>query len=186
MEKIKQIRERINKEEKHSSTLSFLQILMVILSIILGVLIYMKKDANGTFLYENFGISVNFDNFNSNVNQKINSLFDFSIFNKENIDQTVSTPIMYIEKENNNFYCENQNIKMLNDGTILGVYDNDGTYSILISYDNEVLASYSNLKEVSVKPYDNLVKGEVFATYIDSFVALFKKDNQIIKYNEAI
>ena len=80
----------------------------------------------------------------------------------------------------------NQNIKMINGGSVLGVYEDEGKYSALISYDNEVLATYSNLIDVKVKAYDYLNKGEVFATYQESFTALFKKDNQLIKYNEAI
>ena len=186
MEQIKHIRERINKEEKHSQTLAFFQTVMIIFSLILGVLIYMKKDANGAFLYENFGISVDFNTFNSNLNDKINSLFNFSFLNDKIQDETVSTPIMYIDMGSNKYYTENQNIKMINDGSVLGVYEDEGTYSVLISYDNEVLATYSNLIDVKVKAYDYLNKGEVFATYQESFTALFKKDNQLIKYNEAI
>ena len=77
MEQVETIRNRINKKEKKSKLLSFLSFFMAFLSIILGIMIYMKKDENGTFLNENFNVSVNFENFNSKVNKTINNLFKF-------------------------------------------------------------------------------------------------------------
>ena len=65
---INRIRNHINKKENKGRILSFLSLIMIILSLILGGMIYMKKDENGKFLSENFGISVNFKTFNNKVN----------------------------------------------------------------------------------------------------------------------
>ena len=75
---------------------------------------------------------------------------------------------------------------MLDGGVILGVYEDDEYYTVLVSYNNGVLASYSNLEEVIVKQYDTLDKGENFAFYNQEFKAVFKKNNNLITYNEAI
>ena len=186
MMNIKQIRNRINKKDNKGKILSFLSLIMIILSIILGGMIYMKKDENGKFLNENFGISVNFKTFNNKVNSLVNSLFKFEFENGNPSDQLVSNNVLYIPLENNMFISEDTSISMLHDGVILGVYQENENYSLLVSYNNGVIASYSSLNEVIVKQYDELSKGDEFASYEDSFKVLFKKDGKLISYNEAI
>ena len=183
---INRIRNHINKKENKGRILSFLSLIMIILSLILGGMIYMKKDENGKFLSENFGISVNFKTFNNKVNSLVNSLFKFEFENKKNNDQLVSNRVMYIPLENNMFTSEDTSVSMLHDGVILGVYQENESYSLLVSYNNGVVASYSALNEVIVKQYDELNKGEKFASYQDSFKVLFKKEGKLISYNEAI
>ena len=63
MESIKNIRNRINKNNK-KHVLTILSVICAMLSIILGVLIYMKKDENGVFLKNNFNVNMNFTNVN--------------------------------------------------------------------------------------------------------------------------
>ena len=184
MEQVKTIRNRINKKEKKSKLLSFLSFFMAFLSIILGIMIYMKKDENGTFLSENFNVSVNFENFNSKVNKTINNLFKFEFENKNN-DKLVSNGISYIELGDNLFSSEDNSVKMIEDGVIIGVYENNDSTSILVNYENGVIASYSLVDDVLVKQYDQFNKGDVIGSYSDSFKVLFKKDDQIVSYVEA-
>lgn len=186
MSKITRIRNRIGKVEKKNKVLTFLSILMIGLSLVLGVMIYAKKDENGAFLKENFNISVNFKTFNSKVNTIVNDLFEFDLSANDKKDEMVSSPVMYIELGNDMYSSDSSSVSMLHNGTVLGVYEDDYSYSILINYENGVLASYSNLIEVNVKQYDELNKGDLFGTYEESFKVLFKKDNVIISYDEAI
>ena len=186
MENINQIRNRINKKESKSTLLSFLSLIMLLISFVLGGMIYMKKDENGTFLKENFGLNVNFKTFNNRVNIIINDLFKFEFEEKNVGNQLVSNPVNYIQLNDNMFSCEDTSISMLNDGVVLGVYEEGDNYTILINYDNGVLASYSSIQEVLVKEYDQLEKGDKFASYYDSFKVLFKKDGVLISYDEAI
>ena len=185
MRKIKSVRNHILKNDKKSKILTILSILMTCISIFLGFMIYAKKDENGAFLKENFGVSYNFKTFNSKVNSIVDNLFDFNLSSKEN-DKQVSTNVMYIELENNMFSSESSNVEMLNKGMIIGVFKEEYTYSVLVNYDNGVIASYSNLVDVCVKQYDSLDKGDTFGYYEESFKALFKKNDKIITYNEAL
>lgn len=184
MEQVNKIRKHINKKESKNKFLSFLSVIMAFLSIILGVMIYMKKDENGEFLSKNFGISVNFENFNSKTNDLINNLFKFEFENKNN-EQLVSNEVKYIEIGNDLFSSEDNAVRMVDDGVIIGVYDNNESSTILVSYLNGVLASYSLVENVLVKQYDELKKGDVISSYSDSFKVLFKKNNQLVSYGEA-
>ena len=74
---------------------------------------------------------------------------------------------------------------MLDDGIVLGVYEKDYQKSILVSYSNGVLASYSLCEDVLVKQYDQLEKGDVLSSYTDNFKVLFRKDNKLVNYYEA-
>ena len=145
----------------------------------------MKKDENGSFLYKNFSIDCNFKSFNDKANKLVDSLFDFNVVNMKE-DELVSNPIIYIEHEDNMYSSASQEVQMLNDGMILGVFEDNDYYSILIEYKNGVLASYQMLENVNVKQYDQLKKGDCFAYYNESFKVLFKKDGKLINYNEAL
>ena len=185
MEQVNQIKKRLNKEEKKSKIISFFTVFLAFLSIALGCMIYMKKDQNGTFLKENFNIDVSFEPFNSKVNGIIDSLFKLEL-NKDKNEAPVSNNVYYIEKGNNLFETSDNGVNMLDGGVILGVYEDKELYTVLVSYNNGVLASYSNLEEVIVKQYDTLDKGDNFAFYNQEFKAVFKKNNNLITYNEAI
>lgn len=186
MEKITKIRNRISKTESKNKILNFFSLIMVILSICLGIMIYAKKDENGAFLKENFGVSYNFSEFNMKANSIINDLFKFDLSKNDKNDEQVNNQVTYIELGQNLFSSGSTSIEMMHNGIILGVYKDEYTYSLLVNYENGVLASYSNLLDVNVKQYDELDKGEVIGSYEESFKVLFKKDNKIISYNEAI
>ncbi len=184
MEHIKQIRNRINKKETKNKVLRILSTLMLFLSIILGLMIYMKKDENGEFLAKNFGINMNFKNFNSKTEQIMNNLFKFE-FEKKNDDLLVSQEVNYIHLGDNLYNTDDNSIKMIEEGIILGVYESENNKTILVSYNNGILASYSSLEDILVKQYDQLEKGDSFASYSESFKVIFKKDNKIVNYEEA-
>ena len=74
---------------------------------------------------------------------------------------------------------------MIDDGIILGSYkEKNDTYSVIVSYENGVVASYSNLSSINVMNYDKLKENDVIGSYYDSFKALFKKDGRLISINE--
>ena len=54
MEKVEDIRNRIKKDKKNK-VFKILSVVCGLLSLLLGVLIYMKKDQEASFLKNNFG-----------------------------------------------------------------------------------------------------------------------------------
>ena len=190
MESIKNIRNRINKNNK-KHVLTILSVICAMLSIILGVLIYMKKDENGVFLKNNFNVNMNFTNVNNNIDKFINSLFSFSFLNGNinKSDQMVSGNNFYyhVEDLNHQFFSENNEIAMLDHGVVYFVgEEEDGTYSILVEYNNDVIAAYYNVLQPQVKTYDVLKVGDTIGYYQDSFKALFKYNDKLISYEDVL
>lgn len=170
---------------KKNIILSTFSWFFAILSIILGMMIYAKKDVNAVFLKNNFGIEADFTSFNSKINDALNSVFKFGIFEKKDDERLVDNKINYISLGDNYYKTDDQQIYMLDDGIILGAYkEKDDTYSLVVSYSNGVIASYSNLDSIKVKNYDELKKNDPIGGYMDSFKVLLKKDGKLILIDE--
>ena len=185
MKKINKIRSRIKGTTNKNKVFEVLSIFMICISLFLGFMIYAKKDQNGKFLKENFGISTNFTSFNTKVNSFVNSLFNYDLNPSKNNDQSVSNHVLYVELGNDFYSSESNEVNVINNGVVLGVFEDNFTYTVLINFDNGVVGCYSNLTDSKVKQYDRLKKGESLGHYEQSFKALFKKDDKIITYNEA-
>lgn len=157
--------------------------IFAILSILLGFLIYAKKDANARFLKENFNINVDFTSLNESISKTLSSLFSFGL--QDNKIEMVNANIQYLNLGENNYKTLDNSVCMLDDGIILGSYkENNNTYSVIVSYENGVVASYSNLYSINVMNYDKLKENDVIGSYNTSFKALFKKDGKLISINE--
>ena len=158
--------------------------IFAILSILLGFLIYAKKDSNARFLKENFNINADFTSLNESISKALNSLFSFGLQDNKEIE-TVNANIQYLNLGENNYKTLDKSVCMIDDGIILGSYkEKNDTYSVIVSYENGVVDSYSNLSSINVMNYDKLKENDVIGSYYDSFKALFKKDGRLISINE--
>lgn len=175
----------LNKRKKiRGVILNAFTCLFAVLSIVLGFMIYAKKDENAAFLRENFNVNVDFTEFNENVSRTIDSLFSFGFINKEKTTPVNST-ITYIPLGDNLYKSQDNQIMMLDNGIVLGTYkEKDNSYSVIVSYDNGVIASYSGLDRLNVKTYDKLKKSNNIGTYESTFKVLFKKNGKLISINE--
>lgn len=181
MENVKSIRKRINKKE--NIILNVLNIVFVMLSIILGVLIYMKKDQNASFLKNNFNVNTSFIETNKTLDNFLDSLFSFRLKNNSS-SKTVSNNVIYLpcEEKINFFTCESNLIPSLKYGIVYFVEKNDsGNYSILIDY-QDYYAAYYNVIDPKVKVYDRINKGDYIGSYDQDFKVLFKKDGKLTSY----
>ena len=169
MENVNTIRKRLNSNRKNR-ILKYLSIIYGIIAIILGLLIYMKKDENATFLKNNFNIDASFKNANADIDNFLNSFFTFR-FGSTNNSQMVNGNVVYLEANDNYFYCE-------------GTLEKDKSYTILVEYNNNLLVAYYQVYDPLVKVYDQVTKVDYLASYNETFKALFKKDGKLIKYSE--
>lgn len=183
MKQINRIRQRL-KLKKRSKLLSFLSGFLAILSIFLGVLIYMKKDENAIFLKENFNIETSFQNINQKIDSFVVSFFAFEFLGIK--QQMVSNNVLYLKAEEDNYYyCESNLIPSLSNGIVYQVTrEEDSSYTLLIEYDNELMVAYYFTYEPLVKTYDQIKKGDYISSYVNSFKALFKKNGKIVDYSE--
>lgn len=186
MESVKGIRKRLNKSKKRW-VLNVLSGVFAVLAVLLGVLIYMKKDQNATFLKNNFNINADFTGINASIDKALGSLFTFKLATG-NQTQTVSGSVQYLQGDGDGeFSCEGSQIPALSAGVVYFVgMEDDGTYSLLVEYDNTLLVAYYRVSDPLVKTYDQVRKGDYLASYQGSFKALFKKDGRLLTYEEAM
>lgn len=182
MDIIRKIRNRLGKKDKVNLFYRISCSILICISIILGFLIYAKKDEEATFLNENFNINVNF----SKMNSWINDLFNFKKTSNNEYFPVANNKI-YLPIGKDLYQTDSNEIFMINKGIILGVnQESDASYTLLISYDNGVIASYFNIVTCLVKEYDQLQKGEIIGYYNESFKALFKKGDSLVNYEDAV
>ncbi len=186
MESVKGIRKRLNRSKK-IWVLNILSGVFAVLAVLLGVLIYMKKDQNATFLKNNFNINADFTGINADIDKVLGSLFTFKLATGSQT-QTVSGSVQYLQSAGENeFSCEGSQIPALSAGVVYFVgSEDDGTYSLLVEYDNTLLVAYYRVENPLVKTYDQIKKGDYLASYQGSFKALFKKDGKLLTYEEAM
>ncbi len=183
MENVNSIRKRINKSKKNL-IFNILSVICGALSIVLGVLIYMKKDQNASFLKNNFNVDTNFIDTNTKIDSFLNSIFTFRLTSSKT--QTVASNVTYLQMEEKNFFsCEGNQIPALDSGIVYYVHqEEDASYTILVEYQNDILVGYYNVSDPVVKVYDQIKKGDYIASYENSFKALFKQNGKLTAYDK--
>ena len=58
--------------------------------------------------------------------------------------------------------------------------------SLIIQYDNGVIASYFDIYDITCSSFDEINKNEALGTYIDKFRVLFRKGNELLTLHDAI
>ena len=86
------------------------------------------------------------------------------------------------------YITSDKTIPTINNGTIKACsYQDDYKYFVVVEYENNVTALYTLIDEIKVKTDDVLLANNVIGTYEGSyFQCIFKKNNEIISYNEAL
>ena len=181
MDEIEKIRRRITKDKNQRGFLFFTNCFLGVLIIILSSLIYMKKDPQGSFIKKIFNENVSFEKFNEGVNK----LFQTLIVYKGNEVNEVDSKVNYIEHGNNYYSTSSNNVPSLNDGTIIFIGQENEEVSLIIQYDNGVIASYFDLYDIRYATFDEVNRNEILGTYIENFRVLFKKGNKLLTLQDA-
>lgn len=179
MKEVNSIRDHISNKNKR--LLRFLTIIFSFLLLIISSLIYMKKDENATLLKKYFNVDMDFSSINLKIDSLVGSLFSF--LPRENAS-LVNSNIIYLKSDEKDYYfTENNQIPALENGIIYYVGEEEnGTYSVLIDYGDNLYAAYYQVIDVKVKTYDQIKKGDYFCSYLNEFKVLFKKDGKLIDY----
>jgi phosphoglycerol transferase MdoB-like AlkP superfamily enzyme len=87
-----------------------------------------------------------------------------------------------------NFSTDDKTIRMLDDGEVVVCsYQYEYKYFVVVSYQNGVTALYTLIDEINIENSQKLGKNDVIGTYNNEyFNCVFKKDDKIINYHEAI
>lgn len=190
MNEIEKLRRSIASKSapKHSKVLQYLSYLMVIFSLALGFLIYAKKDYNSTFINNLFDTDFSFQSMNAEISKTLDNIFNFNLFDDDSETKPVAGSVQYISLGNNLYQTEDQEIPLLNDGTIIYAkkQDQDQKYDIMVNYTNGAVAIYFDLDDCLVTNYDILSRGDIIAHYQTSFKVLFYRNDALISYEEAL
>lgn len=170
-----------NNDKNNNKGLKNAIIFLSFLSLILGFLIYAKKDENAEFLKDNFGIEVNFAKLNEKCEKFINNfmVYEYS-FHKLKSDDYVSLNDSYIGIGENRYYNSSLRVYAIDDGVVTNVEDE----FIYIEHDNGIVAKYQNIANPLVNKFDRIKEYQVIALFNEFIELYFYKDGCIVSYEE--
>lgn len=176
--------EEISVEQEQNSNSKVFKISIFIFSIfslILGFLIYAKKDENGKFLKETFNIEVNFSIINKKAQKILDKFLVFEYdFMKNKNDQFVGLSDSYIGLGNNEYTNSSLNVYAIENGVVTGVNHN----SIVIEHDNGVIAQYNKISEIFVYKFDRVKEYQIIGIMNEKIEMNFYYDGVKIDYEE--
>ncbi len=189
MENVEEIKRRMNKEKKvkEHRIMKFFNVIFILMIITLGGLIYCKSDEDGKLIKQIFNQDVSFKELNQTIDNYLNKIFFFKEDNHQST-MNVSGINLYQSLGNNMYITSDKTIPTINNGTIKACsYQDDYKYFVVVEYENNVTALYTLIDDIKVKTDDVLLANNVIGIYEGSyFQCIFKKNNEIISYNEAL
>ena len=169
---VKEVKER--KVHRFNGLYVFGISFLLLVSICMGGLIYAKYNPDG----EIFGISF------TTINEKFEDFL--AVFKNDDSASKVDANVKYIHISNNYYKCEGNSVLALRNGSVSKVSKDNDNYFVLIHYDNDVDAYYYDLLDLNIKENETLNSGDNIATYKTQFKVIFKKNNTLVNYEEAI
>lgn len=174
---------------KSSFIFRLIKTVLFLFVLILGILIYARKDSSAQLINNIFNTNISFVKMNSTIDLYINNLLsNFNIFGF-NKDETirVNNSSSYLKTENNNYYITESNmIYGLFDGIVCKTENEDGKYNITVFYKNEVTACYYELTNINVTFQDKIDNNTILGSYDKSFKVLFEYNSNLISYEKAL
>jgi len=178
--------EVIEMERLYTKPSKFYKVVMftlIIMALFLSVAVYAKKDENGNFLKDKFGINVNFTSFNKTMNKLINfRVFDTVITN----DSPVSSVPNYVHMGDDVYVNGGSEITSIDDGIVTYVYNDETGYLVIVENDSGFRSVYSNLVDVSVKVNDRVYFDSVIGVVNEEVKIVFSKNNKKITYEQVL
>lgn len=98
----------------------------------------------------------------------------------------VNTEITY-QKLDGNYYKNATNmVYAIADGVCVYLDEHDSGYQMIVKNDNNILVTYANLSDVSVKVDDRILMNSVIGSYQEKIYMDFMDGDSFITYEEAI
>lgn len=178
--------EVIEMERKYSKPSKLYKVSMlclVIMALFLSLAVYAKKDENGKFMKDTFGININFASFNKTMNKLINFRIVDSITNG---DIPVSNVPNYVHLGDDLYVNGSSEVKSIDDGVVTYIYSDETGYLVIVENDSGFRSVYSNLVEVSVKVNDRVYFDSIIGVVEEKVKIVFSKDNEKITYEQVL
>lgn len=176
----------VNIEKRYSKPSKIYKISMftlIIMALFMSVAVYAKKDENGNFVKETFGININFASFN----KMMNNLIDFRVVDTiASSDAPVSNVPNYVHMGDDIYVNGGSEVTSIDDGVVTYVYSDENGYLVIIENDSGFRSVYSNLVDVSVKVNDRVYFDSVVGVVEESVKIVFSKNNEKITYEQVL
>ena len=169
---------------KRKSLYKGVMVVMTIYALFMGFAIYAKKDTNATYFNSIFKTNINFNEFN----ERINNLLDLHIISDsiKDEDLTVSGSVNYIELGDDYYMSDGSLATSIDSGIVSYVNGKDDNYTVIINYDNGVMATYYDLVEVNVFNNDRVYMGDILGSYNEKVKIVFIRNDEKITYEDVI
>ena len=169
---------------KRKSLYKGVMVVMTIYALFMGFAIYAKKDTNATYFNSIFKTNINFNAFN----ERINNLLDLHIVSDsiKDEDLTVSGSVNYIELGDDYYMSDGSLATSIDSGIVSYVNGKDDNYTVIINYDNGVMATYYDLVEVNVFNNDRVYMGDILGSYNEKVKIVFIRNDEKITYEDVI
>ena len=198
---LKKIKARLkNKKEIKQNNLSnllfkfFSNILFIIILTIINLIIFKKSPSYKDSFYKNiYDTNISFASINNTYKKLFGSPMPFSDFLLKHEQSVFTEKIKYYNSTN---YKEGVQLKVdknylvpsLESGMVVFIGDKENyPNTIIIEQVNGIEVWYSNIENVNVDMYDYIEKGKIIGSTIDDNLYLvYKKDGEILNYNDYI
>ena len=171
------------KYTKPSKFYKFSMSFLIIMALFLSIAIYAKKDENGEFVKNTFGINVNFASFN----KTLNSLLNFRAVNTiTKGDQPVANIPSYIHVGEDMYMSDGTSVTSIDDGVVTYVHEDKQGYLVIVENDSGFRSVYSNMVDVSVKVNDRVYFDSVIGVVEEKVKIVFSKNNETLTYEEVL
>ena len=169
---------------KRKSLYKGVMVVMTIYALFMGFAIYAKKDTNATYFNSICKTNINFNE----CNERINNLLDLHIVSDsiKDEDLTVSGSVNYIELGDDYYISDGSLATSIDSGIVSYVNGKDDNYTVIINYDNGVMATYYDLVEVNVFNNDRVYMGDILGSYNEKVKIVFIRNDEKITYEDVI
>lgn len=104
----------------------------------------------------------------------------------EKEDPVVASSFPYTSIGDNKFTTDSNEVLSLFDGLVVYVGYEDGYYSIILSYDNNIQVVFNHVVTCYVELYDRVLKNDTIGVYKTYVTMDFKENNEDITFEEML
>ena len=178
MNDIERIRKKIYPKNRNTSFLWMYRMMIVFMCAITFVL-------SGLIVTE-----TSFEDAKQSLLQYMNKLELGNIVLFENwflpSNKAVNSTISYQKIDDHYFTNSTNMVYAIADGVCVYLNESEQGYQIIVKNDNDILVTYANMNDVSVKVDDRILKNSIIGTYQDKLYMDFMDNQNFISYEQAI
>lgn len=101
-------------------------------------------------------------------------------------NKAVNSTISYQQIDDQYFTNSTNMVYAIADGVCVYLNESEQGYQMIVKNDNDILVTYANMNDVSVKVDDRILKNSIIGTYQDKLYMDFMENQNFISYEQAI